>query len=273
MTEQAHRDSLTGFFAREALQPFLAELIKEGQATNKFFSIALLDLDHFKRYNDKHGHAFGDEILKYATSTLRLTFFESQCQFYRYGGDEFIAIFPEKDAKETFGLLRQCHYNLRHRPCLYENKFYRVTMSCGVASFPDDATSTEELIQIADEAMYFSKRTGRNSTTLVSKIPLLKIRNALRLMGIVASILLGLALAYHLGFKKIIKPTLGQIRHMKIVTKPEGLDTITLKSGVVFEGQIISETTAGITVNIYFDKGEGLTTFNKSEIVSIKRSP
>ena len=78
---------------------------------------------------------------------------------------------------------------------------------------------------------------------------------------------------YQLSFKKIIKPTLGQIEKLKIVTKPENLDTIILKNGVVFEGQVLSETPEKVIFNLYVDRGEGQTVFDQSEIAQIKYAP
>lgn len=273
MLEGAQRDGLTGFFAREALNPFLEKLIAQNQESGATFSTVLIDLDHFKKFNDKLGHLFGDEILKYATSTLRLTFYEGQCRFFRYGGDEFIAVFPEKEPKETLQLMHQCHYNLRRRPCLFENKFYRVTISCGIAGFPLDASSAEELIQKADAAMYFSKHVGRNYMTLFSKISYLKLCRIFTIAGIILGAIAIILAIYGLTFKKIIKPTISQIQHMKIITRPKNLDTVILKDGTLFEGRIMSETEDCLTLNIYFDnKGEGLMTLKKPEIAQIKRS-
>ena len=124
MLEEAQKDFLTGFYLRESLKPFLEKLMLDSSIKKRHFSVALIDLDHFKRFNDKFGHNFGDEILKYAVSTIRLTFQGIQSYFFRYGGDEFIVVFPEKGPRETFNLIRKCSYNLNHRLFLYKNKFY-----------------------------------------------------------------------------------------------------------------------------------------------------
>ena len=267
------KDGLTGFFVREELILFLAKLMANVKEGEKGFSIALIDLDHFKKFNDKRGHAFGDEILKYATSTLRLTFYENQCSFFRYGGDEFIAVFPDREPKEAALCIRQCQYNLFHRPCLFENKFFRVTISCGITGFPIDAKTPEELIEKADEAMYFSKHSGRNTVTIFNKISYLKLRKIFIQIGILFSIAAAIFVLYQLSFKKIIKPTLGEIQKIKITTKPENLDTVILKNGIVFEGQVLSETPDRVLFNLYVDRGEGRTVFEKSEIAQIKYAP
>lgn len=273
MLEQAHKDSLTGFYERESLILYLNKLISDAEKGEKGFSLAILDLDHFKRFNDKYGHPFGDEILKYATSTLRLTFYEGQCVFFRYGGDEFVAVFPQKETREAQGLIRQAQYNLRRRPCLFENKFYSVTLSGGIAGFPQDAQSAEELIQRADAAMYFSKRSGRNFTTPFNRIAYLKMRRAANLAATIAAVVAVGSLMYHLMYQRIIQPTVRQIQHIKITTKPENLDTVVLKSGGVFEGKVLAQTAQKVVLNVYFDAGgECEMVFNRSEIAQVKHS-
>jgi diguanylate cyclase (GGDEF)-like protein len=270
MFEQTQTDYLTGFIIRGGLNPLLERLVIEANLENKNFSVALVDLDHFKKFNDKFGHTFGDEVLKYATGTLRLTFYESQCYFFRYGGDEFIVVFPEKKPKEILPLFRQCSYNLLHRPFLFANKFYKITISCGIAGFPLDAKTVEELIEKADKAMYFSKRHGRNKTTLASMIRYLELRGVFVLIGTIGVILSAMLIFYQSAFKKIIQPVISKIKNVRIVPKAQDLDTVILKNGIVFEGRIVTETEDKVILNLYLEKGEGLTTFNKSEIAQIK---
>ncbi|MDD5255162.1 MAG: GGDEF domain-containing protein, partial [Candidatus Omnitrophica bacterium] len=86
MAENVCPDFLTGFSLRDSLYPTLEKLMLEFQAQKKPFSLALLDLDRFKKFNDKFGHDFGDEILRYASSTLRMTVSEVQSLLFRYGG-------------------------------------------------------------------------------------------------------------------------------------------------------------------------------------------
>jgi len=271
MLDQAPRDSLTGFYQRDALEPYLRQLIAESRGKSNPFSLVLIDVDRFKKYNDKIGHPFGDEILKYATSTLRLTFVEGPCLFFRYGGDEFIVVFPGKTVKETLAFLRQCQHNLRHRPCLYGDRFYHVSVSCGVSGFPEDAQTSEEMIRHADDAMYFSKRTGRNRTTPYGRIALLKFRRVAMFLATIISAAAIAALVFRLTYEQIIRPRLEQLRRMKIVTEPKNLDTVVLRSGLVFEGRILSESKGSVILHIYFENGgEGQMTFKRSEIAQIK---
>src|SRR4030042_285137 len=266
MPEQAPRDCLTGFFLRQALEPFLEGVITEAQLREKHFSLGLIDLDHFKKFNDKFGHPFGDEILKYAASTLKLTFFEQGYQIFRYGGDEFIVVFVDKTPKEAVRSVRQCMYNLLHRPFLMANKCYKVGLSCGIVSFPGDAKTKEELIKRADEAMYFAKRHGRNRIVLYNRIKLLK----LQLFFVFLFFLFLLGFIGLFVYQRSFKVIQNKMRSLRIIPKPKDLDTVILKNGGVFEGRILSEIGDKVVVTVYFDKEEGSMLFDRSEIAQIK---
>ena len=270
MTEVVQKDHLTGFFLREALGSFLKELIEDAEAKKKSFSIALIDLDKFKKYNDKFGHLFGDEVLKYAAGILRLTLYGDPNYYYRYGGDEFIVIFPDTEPEKAAGLLHQCIYNTFQQPFLFKKNFYKITMSYGVASYPHDGNSKDELIKKADEAMYHSKGSGTNQITLAGRLAYLKMRKWLTAFGIVCGIVLVGVISYRLIFKVVISPTIRGIKSIKIVTKPENLDRIILKDGSLYEGRIIKETEDEVTLKLYLKKGEGVITFNKSKALKIK---
>ncbi len=270
MADNICADFLTGFSLRDSLYPAIERLILESQAQKKGFSLALFDLDRFKKFNDKYGHDFGDEMLRYASSTLRLTVSETESLLFRYGGDEFIVLFPGRDHKEAARLMRQCGYNLSHRPFLFKNKFYRMSFSCGIASFPSDDKAIDGLISKADKAMYFSKRHGRGKVTQFARIAYLNFRNALITVLSCCVIVLSGFLAYHLTFRSVISPVLGRVQHARIIIKPSRLDTVVLKNGDVYEGSILEETPERVVLSLYLDKGEGTVTFQQEEISSIQ---
>ncbi len=270
MIEQVQKDHLTGFFLREALDSFLNKLMAEADSDGKSFSIALIDLDKFKRYNDKFGHLFGDEVLKYAAGIFRLTFYGDPRYYYRYGGDEFIIIFPDTGAQEAGHFLHQCIYNTFQQPFLFKNNFYKITMSFGVASYPRDGKTREELVRKADEAMYYSKRTGTNQVTLASNLSHLKMWKWTIILSVIASLVLVGLITYKFTFKTIIKPTVRGVKNIKIVTKPGDLDLVILKNGSLYEGRIIKEADDMVVLNLYMGKGQGTMSFKKSEILKIK---
>ena len=98
----AKRDFLTNCFTKEELKPFLDKVLFESGAYKKPFSILVIDVDKFKSFNDKYGHLCGDEVLKYFSSTLRLSLEGVQNMPFRFGGDEFVIVFPGATAVETY---------------------------------------------------------------------------------------------------------------------------------------------------------------------------
>lgn len=272
MSENRKIDFLTEFYQRETLKSYMEKLIITSTEEKKSFSIALVDLDHFKRFNDKFGHMFGDEILKYASSTLRLTFRVVVCDFFRYGGDEFVVILPNSGSRETLHMFLKCYHNLANRPFLFENKFYRIMFSCGIATFPCDGQTPEDLIKKADEAMYYSKRHGRNHIILASKLKFLTLKNVLIKLGVTVLIITVSFALYRLGlYKRLIRPMIGEIGGIRVATKEsQKLDKIILTNGTIIEGYVIEETGDNVVFGLSLNKGKGYTVFKKSEIAKIK---
>jgi len=272
MPEQIIKDELTTFYLKNGLFPFLNELINKSHISSKNLSIILIDIDHFKRYNDKHGHLFGDEVLKYATSMFRLSFSNSdRFSFFRYGGDEFIAMLPDITAKEAQRFAYKFRYNMSRRPFLYKGKFFKIHVSSGIASFPSDANNAHELIKSADRAMYFSKRHGRNTITMASMIKYLVARNIL-LLAITCVILLVFGIfAYKYYLHQHIRKTVAALKTLKVSVSPINSDSVFLKDGTVLNGKIVKETNLRLVLSIYPEKGIMITVnLKKSEIEQIE---
>ncbi|MFH1593530.1 MAG: diguanylate cyclase [Candidatus Omnitrophota bacterium] len=273
MSEEVHKDYLTGFPLRDSFYSLLKKLIIDHESTGKNFCVLIIDIDHFKKRNDKFGHLFGDDILGYIADALRLFFPQDQC--YRYGGDEFTIILDNKEPYEAYYLAKQLKVAIENRPFLQENKSYKpfkITLSCGIAGFPHDAQTVEDLIRKADEALYFSKRHGRNSITMAGKTKYIKLRNA-TILATCVSLIAGLliALFYQLPFKSIVYNTMRSIKSLRIITEPENRVKITLKNGRVLNGIISSETDRTITLNVSLKTGAGTLILKKSEIFEIDR--
>ena len=171
----SQKDFLTGFYTREHLISTLLKRAIDANLHKEKFSILLVDIDHFKKINDKYGHLWGDEFLKYVASTLRLTL-EDKGLIFRYGGDEFVVLFSTPDSKQAFMLAKQFNVVMRRRPFLFNGRLFKITISCGLATYPDDAQGAEELLKESDKALYFSKRYGRNTTTQAGKIGIQKFK-------------------------------------------------------------------------------------------------
>ncbi|MDU2065086.1 MAG: sensor domain-containing diguanylate cyclase [Sporomusaceae bacterium] len=156
LKEAAETDLLTGAYNRRSFYKKLAELEKDYKAENlSCFSVALVDLDHFKSINDTQGHSAGDEILKTFISILY--FAVDKWHVFRFGGDEFAIIFEEKDYEEISSIAEKIRSDA-------ESLLSGCTVSIGIASFPTDSTSKRQLVELADNALYISKQE-RNKIT------------------------------------------------------------------------------------------------------------
>jgi diguanylate cyclase (GGDEF)-like protein len=262
-------DFLTGFPLRESLYIFMEGLINTSVSAGNKFSIAVVDIDHFKRFNDSFGHDFGDKILKEATNILQLVL-KNNSSIFRYGGDEFVMVFPDKSLKEVIVLMRTCLNNMRIHPFMYNNKKYKITFSCGIATFPSDHNTIEGLIRKADRAMYFSKRRGRNHITVASSIKYIILRNVFISILIAGIVVVSIFLSRSSIFKEFIPSVVERVKSIRITTKPKNLDTVIFKNGVVFQGHILEDLADRIIINLEFDRGSGTTVFYKKDIEKIK---
>ncbi len=268
--DYTHKDALTGFYRREALIPFLEETLQKAQSEQMTASLAIIDLDHFKKFNDRYGHQFGDEVLKHLANVLRFTI-EDKGAIFRYGGDEFVVALPTSGAKEAFKLALRCLYNIDHSPFIYQGKLFKLSMSCGVATYPLDAMTVDTLFRRADEALYYSKRHGRSMVTSANKMKHLKFLSSLKVMvGIllVGGLLYG---AYRFMPQEVIDDLTARFKKITIkVEEEDGLATIVLKSGRTMKGKILQEFDDRIVVSLDFGKGEGRVTLKKSDIGKIR---
>jgi len=163
-------DYLTGFLSKETIHIALDKLMAESNIDNKPFTVLLLDMDHFKTYNEKYGHLEGDNMLKYFSGTLRAGLETEQTLIFRFGGDEFIIVFPEKGARDVYRIACNMIKIFRKRPFLLRGHLYKMLFSAGIATYPADGRKIEEVIHKADKAMYFSKTHGRARVTIYSHV-------------------------------------------------------------------------------------------------------
>ncbi|MBI4708119.1 MAG: GGDEF domain-containing protein [Candidatus Omnitrophica bacterium] len=268
------KDFLTNCFERIYLEPFLEQLQVQYNFDRSPFSVILLDLDHFKTMNDKYGHVFGDDVLKYFASSMRLSldgYTEPTAHSYifRYGGDEFIIVLPSKRSYEGYRLAVNILGNITKRHFLFKGKRFKMSFSAGVACFTDDADSIEQLIENSDKAMYFSKKHGKGMITEFSKIKFMQIMQKVGLFSIISGLLLSfliVMLAFHGVFNKFVF-----IKNKAVSAKvqPTKTQTIYFKSGGYLKGVIVKYDDK-VEVKIMFDKGEGVVTINKADILKIE---
>jgi diguanylate cyclase (GGDEF)-like protein len=161
--DMAIRDGLTGIYNHRYFQERLMEEMTKAERYNKDLSLALLDVDHFKKFNDSYGHQEGDRVLRVVAELIQGTVRHKIDTVARYGGEEFAVILPESDGNTGKELAERIRKNIESY--LFENDGknpYRVTVSVGIASYPFDAREPRVLIQTADQALYEAKKAGRN---------------------------------------------------------------------------------------------------------------
>ncbi len=166
----ATKDFLTNCYTREGIQPFLKRLEEDFITNKRPFSVLIMDVDHFKTFNDKFGHLYGDEVLKYFSSSMRLDLEDEENAPFRFGGDEFIMVFPNKTAVDSARLANRLRKNMSTRSCLIKGHQISVTFSGGIACYPMDAGTIDDLLERADKALYYSKNHGRGRITKFSEL-------------------------------------------------------------------------------------------------------
>ncbi|MCC6667404.1 MAG: GGDEF domain-containing protein [Polyangiaceae bacterium] len=157
LRELASRDALTGLFNRRHVQARLGEEVARSLRTGRGFSLAMLDIDHFKRVNDEHGHQTGDDVLRAFADDLTSRVRKTDC-VGRWGGEEFLLILPETSKSAAHALLQA----LREHVARERGGLPRFTISVGIAELPGDANEAVALVAAADARLYEAKRAGRN---------------------------------------------------------------------------------------------------------------
>ena len=162
LRELATRDELTAALNRRSLIARLGEEKARASRAGGAFSVALLDIDHFKRVNDTYGHLAGDEVLRRVTRLAHDTMRGTDV-FGRYGGEEFMMIFMGGGQDAAFGALERVRRAVEKALWIDVVPAHPVTFSCGVSQYRAGET-IEQLLNRADAALYEAKRTGRNRT-------------------------------------------------------------------------------------------------------------
>ena len=159
--EMASRDGLTGLFNHATFQEKLHDLVKQADAHSSHLSIIMSDIDHFKSFNDTYGHQAGDFVLK-EVARIWKTVMPEKAIVARYGGEEFIGVLLDHEYSQAMQIAEDLRETLENCPILFEGQQLQVTASFGVTEFKHPATTTNELVRIADENLYKAKEGGRN---------------------------------------------------------------------------------------------------------------
>lgn len=156
-------DPLTGLFNRGYFDERIAVEVSRACRYRKPLALAMIDVDHFKSFNDTHGHAAGDTALRAIASALSQSFRRSD-MVVRYGGEEFVVVMPETDAVTAGQKLASVRHVIAHTPIRLtaQGVVAALTISAGLAGLPDDGASAEELLRAADARLFRAKDGGRN---------------------------------------------------------------------------------------------------------------
>jgi diguanylate cyclase (GGDEF)-like protein len=166
LARRAMTDALTGLFNSRWLREAGARELADCRRRGAPLSVVLIDLDHFKTINDSGGHAAGDVVLQRVADQLRRTSREGDAAV-RLGGEEFVLLLRDSDAAGAVRVASDLRDALTRVPVPAEcSGVDRVTASIGIASFPDQGSSLDELVRAADVAMYRAKRDGRDRVSL-----------------------------------------------------------------------------------------------------------
>jgi diguanylate cyclase (GGDEF)-like protein/PAS domain S-box-containing protein len=172
LRDQSIRDPLTGLFNRRFMQESLDRELQRARRKSRSVALILLDIDHFKKFNDTFGHDAGDAVLRSFADLLR-DFFRGEDVACRYGGEEFALILPESNESAAAARLEQFGDRVRKMAILHKGQTLdRVSVSAGVAAFPVHGADPESLLRRADQALYIAKAEGRDRIT-IADLPLI----------------------------------------------------------------------------------------------------
>ena len=156
-------DALTGIFNRRFFDDHLANEIQRSARYGRPFTVAMVDVDHFKRFNDTYGHQAGDRVLRAVARSLQRSIRRSDI-VARYGGEEFVLILRESDPAQALERVEQIRREIEANSFSIGRQSLpaRLTVSAGIATWPDDGPDAEGLMARADERLFAAKNGGRN---------------------------------------------------------------------------------------------------------------
>jgi two-component system, sensor histidine kinase LadS len=163
LRESSRRDSLTSIYNRRHFHEVFEQMISQAHDQQQPLGVALLDVDHFKRINDTHGHLVGDECLRYVASIIENSLPSGRALVARFGGEEFVIALPNSNEINTAEFAEYLRQLIETRP--YKDAELSIAMSVSIGIYTmrsDERISTDELLHYADDALYAAKSDGRN---------------------------------------------------------------------------------------------------------------
>jgi diguanylate cyclase (GGDEF)-like protein len=168
LSDKVNYDALTGIFNRRYINENLPRLLKTLSRSGGLLSVAMLDIDHFKNYNDIYGHGEGDMCIKLIAQSIFDSLLREDDFAARYGGEEFLIVLPNTDEKGAQSTVERIFKNVANHKILHEGNSAApyVTISAGfTTAFVKPNHNADAYMKCADDALYFSKQNGRNRYT------------------------------------------------------------------------------------------------------------
>ena len=167
---QSVRDALTGLYNRRYLEETLEREVRRATRAHQCLGLLMIDLDHFKAFNDTYGHDAGDAVLRETAASL-IKGVRAEDFVCRFGGEEFVVILPTASLENAWARAETLRLKIRELAILHQGKSMgMVTISVGVASFPQHGKSPQELMAAADAALYDAKRGGRDRVATATQV-------------------------------------------------------------------------------------------------------
>lgn len=166
LSDLAMTDPLTKVLNRRAFFEKFDEEIERSQRYSHAFCVAMIDVDHFKLFNDMEGHPLGDEALKRVAATLKANIRKIDV-LCRYGGEEFCLVMPETDVQTGTEICERLRTSIETTIFQGSDQKAYLTISIGLSGYPDDGQSRTDLVKTADQALYAAKKAGRNRVVSV----------------------------------------------------------------------------------------------------------
>jgi diguanylate cyclase (GGDEF)-like protein len=262
-----YKDKLTGLWRRDVLFDYLDDKIKEKQKQplsdkDKRFCVILFDLDHFKWLNDRYGHLFGDKVIKVVASSVSegcAKKYHEDSFVVRYGGDEMVAILDKVDPGTAEKFATALLDDMTNNPLFAHIEDLDVTASAGMSVYPDDATDSKKLFELADKALYLSKKFRANKVIPAKKAIFVNMLRRIRLLFYFIAFLIFLGFIIYFSFTTIFHKSLA------------GPVSVELKFGGSMQGKIVYQDNEKIILELM--DGKSRMPVSKSRIKRIKRLP
>ncbi len=170
LKQEAIRDPLTHLYNRRYLEMSLSQELSRSQRTRKPVSVIMIDIDHFKQINDSFGHAAGDLVLRKLGEFLQQNIRKSDIAC-RFGGEELTVVLPEANLEQAADRAEQLRLGIKHLALrFHQHNLGEITASFGVASFPDYGKTEQDMLHIADLALYCAKKEGRDRVVTANRM-------------------------------------------------------------------------------------------------------